>query len=65
MMHNMCCAKADALEALDAAPVGAFAFVGKDGRPRACPVTPYLYAGEAVVSSTLAFTATIRRWRAV
>jgi hypothetical protein len=59
MMHNMCCAKADAVEALDAASVGAFAFVGKDGRPRACPVTPYLYAGEAVVSSTLAFTAKV------
>ena len=58
-MHNMCCAKADVLEALDSASVGAFAFVGKDGRPRACPVTPYLYAGEAVVSSTLAFTAKV------
>jgi hypothetical protein len=32
MMHNMCCAKADAVAALDAASVGAFAFVGKDGR---------------------------------
>jgi len=59
MMQNMCCAKAGAVEALDAASVGAFAFVGKDGRPRACPVTPYLYAGEAVVSSTLAFTAKV------
>jgi hypothetical protein len=59
MMHNMCCAKADAVGALDAASVGVFAFVGKDGRPRACPVTPYLYGGEAVVSSTLAFTAKV------
>jgi hypothetical protein len=55
MMHNMCCVKA----ALDAAAVGVFAFVGKDGRPRACPVTPYLYGGQAVVSSTLAFTAKV------
>src|SRR5256884_675272 len=59
MMHNMCCAKAGAVEAFDAASVGAFAFVGQDGRPRACPVTPYLYAGDAVVSSTLAFTAKV------
>jgi Pyridoxamine 5'-phosphate oxidase len=58
-MHNMCYAKVDAVEALDAASVGAFAFVGKDGRPRACPVTPYVYDGEAVVSSTLAFTAKV------
>ena len=59
MMQNMCCAKADAVGALDAASVGVFAFVGKDGRPRACPVTPYVYGGEAVVSSTLAFTAKV------
>jgi hypothetical protein len=59
MMHNMCCAKAGAEAALDAAAVGVFAFVGKDGRPRACPVTPYLYGGQAVVSSTLAFTAKV------
>jgi hypothetical protein len=59
MMHNMCCAKADAAAALDAAPVGVFAFVGKDGRPRACAVTPYVHASEAVVTSTLAFTAKV------
>jgi hypothetical protein len=59
MMQNMCYAKADAVAALDAASVGAFAFVGQDGRPRACPVTPYVYAGEALVSSTLAFTAKV------
>jgi hypothetical protein len=58
-MHNMCCAKADAAGALDAAPVGVLGFIGKDGRPRACPVTPYVYAGQAVVSSTLAFTAKV------
>jgi hypothetical protein len=33
-----------------------FAFVGKDGAPRACPVTPYVVGDRAVVSSTLAFT---------
>jgi hypothetical protein len=59
MMHNMCCAKMVAAAALDAASVGVFAFAGQDGRPRACAVTPYLYAGEAVVSSTLAFTAKV------
>ena len=55
----MCCAKADAVQALDAAPVGVFAFAGLDGRPRACAVTPYLDAGQALVTSTLAFTAKV------
>jgi hypothetical protein len=55
----MCCAKADAYQALDAATVGVFAFAGSDGRPRACAVTPYLDAGQALVTSTLAFTAKI------
>ena len=59
MIHNMCCAKADAAAALDAAPVGVFAFVGNDGLPRACAVTPYLDAGKALVTSTLAFTAKV------
>jgi hypothetical protein len=64
MMHNMCCAKADALAALDGAAVGVFAFVGGDGLPRACAVTPYLDGGQALVTSTLAFTgkvAAVRR----
>ena len=43
----------------DAAPVGVFAFAGKDGLPRACAVTPYLDAGQALVTSTLAFTAKV------
>jgi len=55
----MCCAKADAASAFDTAPVGVFAFVGKDGLPRACAVTPYLDAGQALVTSTLAFTAKV------
>ena len=59
MIHNMCCAKADAAAALDAAPVGVFAFVGTDGLPRACAVTPYTDAGQALVTSTLAFTAKV------
>jgi hypothetical protein len=50
--------------ALDAAAIGVFAFIGADGRPRACPVTPYVHAGEAVVSSTLAFTAKVAAVRA-
>src|SRR5580698_8865900 len=55
MMQNMCYAK----EALDAAAVGVFAFAGRDGRPRACAVTPFLYDGQALVTSTLAFTAKV------
>jgi hypothetical protein len=51
----MCYAK----KALNAAAVGVFAFSGQDGRPRACAVTPFLYDGEAVVTSTLAFTAKV------
>ena len=35
MIHNMCCAKAEAMTALDKAAVGVFAFVGSDGLPRA------------------------------
>ena len=59
MIHNMCCAKASAAAALDAAAVGVFAFVGKDGLPRACAVTPYLDGGQALITSTLAFTAKV------
>lgn len=59
MMRNMCSANMEALAGLDNAVVGVFAFVGVDGRVRACPVTPYLYGTEAVVSSTLAFTAKV------
>ncbi len=55
----MCCAKTDAVAALDAATVGVFAFVGNDGLPRGCAVTPYLDAGQALVTSTLAFTAKV------
>jgi Pyridoxamine 5'-phosphate oxidase len=54
-MQNMCYAK----KALEAAAVGVFAFAGRDGRPRACAVTPFWYDGEAVVTSTLAFTAKV------
>jgi hypothetical protein len=59
MIRNMCYAKTEMLAALDHAAVGVLAFIGADGRPRACPVTPYVDAGEAVVSSTLAFTAKV------
>jgi len=64
MMRNMRCATAVAVAALDAAAIGVFAFIGADGRPRACPVTPYVHVGEAVVSSTLAFTAKVAAVRA-
>jgi len=63
-MRNMRCATAEVLAAFDAAAVGVFAFIGADGRPRACPVTPYVHAGQAVVSSTLAFTAKVAAVRA-
>jgi hypothetical protein len=43
----------------DRAAVGVFAFVGGDGRPRACAVTPYLDGDHALVTSTLAFTAKV------
>jgi hypothetical protein len=64
MMRNMRYATAEAVAALDAAAIGVLAFIGADGRPRACPVTPYIHAGEAVVSSTLAFTAKVAAVRA-
>jgi hypothetical protein len=59
MMRNMRCVNAEAMASIDSAAIGVFAFMGKDGRPRACAVTPYLHAAEAVVSSTLAFTAKV------
>lgn len=39
---------------VDGAEVGVFAFVGLDGRPRSCAVTPYLDGDVVVVTSTLA-----------
>jgi hypothetical protein len=59
MMQNMCYAKEEALACIEDAAIGVFAFTGKDGRPRACAVTPYLRAGQACVTSTLAFTAKV------
>ena len=59
MMQNMCCASTDGRAAVGGAQIGVLAFVAKDGTPRACPVTPYLVGEEAVVSSTLAFTAKV------
>jgi hypothetical protein len=64
MMRNMRCVKAEALAAFDMAAIGVFAFVGADGRPRACPITPYVRDGMAVISSTLAFTAKVAAVRA-
>jgi hypothetical protein len=43
--------------AIDAADVGAFVYRNQDGLPVACAVTPYLEAGDAVVTSTLALPA--------
>jgi hypothetical protein len=57
-------ATTEGLAALDNATIGVFAFIGADGRPRAIPVTPYVDAGAAVVSSTLAFTAKVAAVRA-
>jgi hypothetical protein len=39
--------------------VGVFGFVGRDGRPRSCAVTPYLDHGQPVVTSTLALVGKI------
>src|SRR5580693_1116731 len=51
-MHNMCCASD--LTAMEGAAVGVFGFIGRGGRPLSCAVTPYLDAGQPVVTSTLA-----------
>src|SRR5438094_705643 len=56
MIRNMRHATMDTLAAVDNATIGVFAFIGADGRPRAIPVTRYVDAGTAVVSSTLVFT---------
>jgi hypothetical protein len=45
------------LHAVDAAAVGVLAFRSAAGRPVACAVTPYVDAGDLVITSTLAFPA--------
>jgi hypothetical protein len=45
----------DRLAAVDEAAVGVLAFVGPAGRPVACPVTPFVDGGDAVITSVLAF----------
>lgn len=49
----MCCASAFAAP-IDGAEVGVFAFVGPDGQPRSCAVTPYIDGQMVVITSTLA-----------
>lgn len=56
-MHNMCCAYGVA--AMADAAVGVFGFVGRNGRPLSCAVTPYLDEGQPVVTSTLALVGKI------
>ena len=53
-MQNMCCASNQT-----AAAVGVFGFIGRDGRPLSCAVTPYLDGGQPVVTSTLALVGKI------
>lgn len=48
------------LEIFDAAGVAVLGFIGADGTPRSCAVTPYVVDGELVVTSTLAYLAKIR-----
>ena len=45
------------LDAARAAPIAVLAWVAADGTPRSCAVTPYVDAGDLVVTSTLAFPA--------
>jgi hypothetical protein len=56
-MQNMCCAYG--LSALEDAAVGVFGFIGRDGRPVSCAVTPYLDGGQPVITSTLALAGKI------
>jgi hypothetical protein len=62
-MQNMCCASthtdAAAVEAITNPALGVFGFVGRDGRPLSCAVTPYLDHGQPVVTSTLALVGKI------
>jgi hypothetical protein len=68
-MQNMCCASsltaaetakaAEALKAVTNAAIGVFGFIGRDGRPLSCAVTPYLDGGQPVVTSTLALVGKI------
>jgi hypothetical protein len=71
-MQNMCCASnqtnaaaaaaitnPEALAAITNPPVGVFGFIGRDGRPLSCAVTPYLDGGQPVVTSTLALVGKI------
>jgi len=52
-----------ALDAAMAAPVAVLAWAAGDGSPRACAVTPYVDAGDLVITSTLAYPAKARAMR--
>jgi hypothetical protein len=49
----------EALAAVTNPPVGVFGFIGRNGRPLSCAVTPYLDGGQPVVTSTLALVGKI------
>src|SRR5258706_674353 len=51
-LHNM--RSVTALERVEVAPVGVFAWCRADGAPRSCAVTPYVIDGRVVITSTLA-----------
>ncbi len=57
-MHNM--RYAMGLGSFDRASVGVLGFMGPDGNPRSCAVTPYVIDGNLIVSSTLAYLAKVR-----
>lgn len=48
------------LDPFDRARTAVLGFVGGDGTPRSCAVTPYVVDGRLVVSSTLAYLAKVR-----
>lgn len=62
-MRNMRSATAEAGQAVDAALVGVLGWLDREGRPRACAVTPYRIDDDVVVTSTLALLGKVRALR--
>jgi len=58
MIRNM--RYANSLGLFDQARVAVLGFVGADGTPRSCAVTPYVIGGDLTVTSTLAYLAKVR-----
>ena len=51
--------RSTAIAAIDDAPLAILAWVGADGRPRACTVTPYVLDDHLVITSTYAYLAKV------